>query len=76
MGYLLLALVFKQAEVFAIEPGDEAIQRIRDGNWDQHQGALHTNIAPGRIGLGIPLCAGDDFYLGIGFRGWFVGGRY
>ena len=33
---LLRIFAFHNGEVFAVEPGDKAVQRIGDGDWNEH----------------------------------------
>ncbi len=41
---LLLVLVLEYAEVLLVQPGDEAVERIGDGDRNQHQGAVDADI--------------------------------
>src|ERR1022692_3110498 len=42
---LLLGLVLEEAEVLLFQPRDKPVERIGDGDRDQHQRGIHTNVS-------------------------------
>src|SRR5579871_3729581 len=74
MSHLLFALILEKTEVVPLEPGNETVQGICDGDGNQHEGTLHADIAArDLLPSGSSFAPRDDVDFRIAFYGRLIG---